>query len=825
MKKIKMKTRKLRMFLNRYINGTKGVISLFLALVMLPFTSTALVIVESARYQNAIELVDEMLDCIGLSSIADFDSYLENRYGLLAMSQETDPLNNYNKYLSANMPALNNSFKYSSSSVQGVYPLSNEGVLKSQLMEYSEVTVMAEALYNGLEVDKLLNKLYKQLGVEDLNKMADATTAVANVASSTADLIDAGTEAVKEYDKYKTQLSEYRSAAQSFHTKSSELISALVTAKNNLAEDAELDDIYDIKEVKDAVSACESARNTFKTEAGEMADSVEKMRGAISKLFTTADTITENSSKAQTSINKVTGTTLQEDCTTTTSEWILERANEITNVIETTISATYSEDMLSQARMLDAQKEKIGKVVCNKTSDGNTEKYYIDVNTSSTQVETDFSIITLDSVKSAFGSLMNNTIKDMDEHKSSISNDQASSLGKLLDVAAEMLSVTAFYDGALDSHVSPSAFHRYNSGDVSFSSTAVMLSLTTIVQSGQDFVDSLTELNILKALKAAAEFLLGIGEFLVGIIAWVTETCINLVKLVASGTEIYDTFLLAAYGVYNMPCRTTYKNGSSLSGFKYNQLFTAMGGVSGTKVTGSMSDLNTLMSATATGTAPGFKGAETEYLLIGGDNELLNQSASFFNLYMLRMLLDLIPIFSNDQVKVMAGSATVAGWVVYLALIIAEPMIDSLLLVNNQTVYLIKDQVYLTPGGLVLLTQTLPKMTGLSDQSKKKIGECMVAKDGKPNASGWMDLDLTYQEHMMVLLLLTTEQPKILSRMSNLIQMETAQHYKDSYVFDLDKSNTYLKATVSGTLNSMFDMQALTDEGPFSVTRTRLIGY
>ena len=101
----------------------------------------------------------------------------------------------------------------------------------------------------------------------------------------------------------------------------------------------------------------------------------------------------------------------------------------------------------------------------------------------------------------------------------------------------------------------------------------------------------------------------------------------------------------------------------------------------------------------------------------------------------------------------------------------------------------------------------------------------MVAKDGKPNASGWMDLDLTYQEHMMVLLLLTTEQPKILSRMSNLIQMETAQHYKDSYVFDLDKSNTYLKATVSGTLNSMFDMEALTDEGPFSVTRTRLIGY
>ena len=99
MKTFKKKTKRIRQFFNKYINGTKGVISLFLALVMLPFTSTALIIVESARYQNAIELVDEMLDCIGLSSIADFDSYLEDRFGLLAMSQETTPTANYNKYL------------------------------------------------------------------------------------------------------------------------------------------------------------------------------------------------------------------------------------------------------------------------------------------------------------------------------------------------------------------------------------------------------------------------------------------------------------------------------------------------------------------------------------------------------------------------------------------------------------------------------------------------------------------------------------------------------------------------------------------------------
>lgn len=198
---MKKRMKRIKHFFNKYINGTKGVISLFLALVMLPFASSALIIVESARYQNATELVDEMLDCIGLSSIAEFDTYLEDRFGLLAMSQETSPSANFNKYMIANMPALNNSFKYTSASVNGVYPLGNDGVMKNQLMEYSEIMAMSEALYYGLKVDDILKKLYKQMGVENLNKIAEATTKVADVASSTADLVNAIKTSITEYDK------------------------------------------------------------------------------------------------------------------------------------------------------------------------------------------------------------------------------------------------------------------------------------------------------------------------------------------------------------------------------------------------------------------------------------------------------------------------------------------------------------------------------------------------------------------------------------------------------------------------------------------------
>ncbi len=820
---MKKKMKRIKQFFNKYVNGTKGVISLFLALVMLPFLSTALIIVESARYQNAIELVDEMLDCIGLSSIAEFDTYLEDRFGLLAMSQETSPSANFNKYVKANMPALNNGFKCTASTVNGIYPLGNDGVLKSQLMEYSEVTAMAEALYNGLDVDDLLKKLYKQMGVEDLNKMAEATSKVADVASSTADLVNAVKDGIEEYKKYKTQLSEYKTAVSTFQSKASSLITTLNNAQNNLEVDADTDDIYDVQAVKDAIKECETARNTLKTEIGEMSSTVGKMKSSLDKLFSTSNKIAENANKAQNSINKVTGTTLQEDCTTSTSEWIIEVASEITNILNKTVSSTYSADMQEQVRLLDAQKIRVGKVICNKASDGDTSKYYIDLNSISSKINSDFSVITIDSVNNGFDSAMQNTINNLDENKSSISSEQTNSLGKLLDVAGEMLKVTAFYNGELDANVRPSAFHRYSANDVSFASTAIMMSLTTIVQSGEDFVDSLTELNILKALKAAAEFLVGIGEFLVGVVAWVTETCINLVKLVASGSEIYDTFLLSAYSVYNMPCRTTYNSGASLSGYSYNKIFNTMGGKTGNKVTGSMSDLKTLMSAPGSGSDGGFRGAEVEYLLIGDENELLNQSTAFFNLYMMRMICDLKPIFSNAQVKTMAGAATVAGWVVYVALIIAEPMIDALLLVNGQTTYLIKDQVYLTPGGMILLLETLPSLTGLSSASQAMIKNSMIAANGEAKATG--TIKMNYQEHMMVLLLLTVSQPKLLSRMANLVQMEAAEYYKASYTFDLDKSYTYLEANVTGTLNSMFDIEALTNGGPFSIRRKRIVGY
>ncbi len=823
MNKMKKRMKRFRLFFNKYINGTKGVISLFLVLVMLPFSSTALLLVESARYQNVIELIDEMLDCLGMSTIADYDNYLEERFGLLAMAQENSPAVTYNKYLAANLPALNNSFAYASSIVEGVYPLSNESILREQLLEYSEVSVAVEALYNGLDIDKLLEMIYEQMGLEDVNKMADATAKVADVAGSTADLIGAVKDGITEYRSYAKQLEEYREASSAFRTNAGTLITKLAEAKNKLAEGEDVNNIYKDKDVKAAVEALETAKGTFKTEAGEMAASVRAMKSAIEKISSTINKITEKATSAQNAINKAAGTTKQEDSTEKTSDWILRVFSEVTNVFEETVKSTYGVDMQKQAELLNAQAVKLGTVICNGTTgtDGTVNYYYITISTTTNTINTDFADITIDSVSENFQTKMDAAINEF--NNSVISEEESASLGKLLDVAAELINVTTFYNGDLDAHVSSSAFYNYNPNDMSFSSSAIMYSLTAIVQSGQDFTDSLVNSDVFKALKAAWEFLTGVATFLAAIVAWVGEVCVNVIKLAISGSEIYDTFLLSAYAVYNMPCRTTYKTGSSLSGYSYKKVFDMQGGTLNNRVSGSLSDLQTLLSSTATGSDTGFRGAEVEYLLIGGENELLNQSAAFFNLYMFRMIWDMIAIFRNEEVKVMATAANVAGWVVYVALIIGEPMIDALLLVNNQSVYLWKEQVFFTPSGMITLLKKLPYITGLSKKTQDTIKNAMVTDSKKEVKEGTFEMN--YQEHMMLLLLLTTSQQKMLSRMTNLIQMEAAQYYKNSYTFELDNANTYLKTTVSGSLNSMFDMEALTNGTPFTITRTRYTGY
>lgn len=85
-----MKLFKKRKKVHKYINGSKGVVSLFLCLLMTPVLSVASALVEFSRYQNTESVFQEVMDCASLSTMANYDAYLQKRFGLFAVSQDCD---------------------------------------------------------------------------------------------------------------------------------------------------------------------------------------------------------------------------------------------------------------------------------------------------------------------------------------------------------------------------------------------------------------------------------------------------------------------------------------------------------------------------------------------------------------------------------------------------------------------------------------------------------------------------------------------------------------------------------------------------------------
>lgn len=169
--------KRIKNFLNKYINGARGAVSLLLVLTMSPLLSISLVLVESARYQDAIESMQEIIDISSFSTLANYDDYLDERFGLLAVSQDSDINDSFNKYLQKNVDSLGKSISLKTQSTEGKFSLSDSEVLEEQILDYSELIAVLETLVtltDGTdlkeEIKKNLDKTTKTLELEEVEK-------------------------------------------------------------------------------------------------------------------------------------------------------------------------------------------------------------------------------------------------------------------------------------------------------------------------------------------------------------------------------------------------------------------------------------------------------------------------------------------------------------------------------------------------------------------------------------------------------------------------------------------------------------------------------
>lgn len=911
------------------INGAKGAISLFLAVLMTPFLTIALLLVEVGRYNSAVSVLDEALGVSSLSTLANYDDYLQERWGLMALSQEIDYDAVYKENLEINGEIMGNAINIDSSKVEGMYALSDPEILKNQIIEYSKLNVPTKLATEFVNLSDLVKKLENLAGMGNI--MSLLTKGV--------DAIDSGITLIESAEKLKESASkldgfhdDYEAKYSAFETATNTLISNLQKKKDlesKLATlNSELDDLKaELKELQgeneeETTEPTEEESEKVKAKKKEISDKEKEISEVQSQINSLNGTITSNRSSAKTAQTEYADILSQISSGLSNFKESMADCNEAVISIQNDIAGAgaaiiaISTDLANKRADLKAIKEDLKRM----EKEGYTESdpsyaagldYKIALEKEVSELETQKALYDAtskgleemtDSWNTSFeaysDATLGETIKGFDQLRQKVLNLDISSvsastpkitretyksislggyinaddiekyllqqeeelksgsLSALLDgltaIYNELMGLSIFFEDNLDACIDLQ-YYNDNFGGLPGGAKAdggileVIKNIGDVCGSASGFVKNLVNLKLLKALKELKKLV----KSVIALIESIAQVALNLLKNIANLLTGYDKWYYGAYAAYNLSCRTDYSTTSgsvslkTMSGYSVGKdSFPEANNNINVPIFGELAALigtiNTYI--TDTGKDITFSGAELEYILFGSTSEIANQLYVFCVLYLIRLLFNIPSITSNVEVQGLAASATLGYPVVIGLYIVLEPLVQTILLVNGSNQALVPATVYLSPSGLPKLVGELVSFCKLTDEQAEKIGNKMVTAISKSQddydyqkklaeyqsegSTSKALFDLSYREYCFILLLLTVDEPQLLARLSNLIQMETHFYYqnqKKEFNFDLKKSYSYLYVQVNASMSQV--MPSLADSSLFTIERDHYRGY
>ena len=872
-----MKLFKKRKKVHKYINGGKGVVSLFLCLIMTPVLSVASALVEFSRYQNTESVFQEVMDCASLSTMAHYDAYLQERFGLFAVSQDCDIGAVYGDSLRKNSAVMEGVSLGDEITAGGTLPLSETDVIKRQILDFSESTVLTEIILEDLHLQDLLDELDKLMNISGmldvLNSMSDMTTKVRELVESGEAFLEKLNSAVTQVETLKTNAAAFASAIADlcrkikedgttvdYTTPESESASLQTVVEKYLVD---IQTVYDstaalidsVTALKDTVTGLPDALEALKTDYQEAADAVAAVGDSFSNISQSSHT--GSAGEGGGDIQDVSGeaTSLYQSLLDE-FESALDIAAESLNssMIDAVKSAAdgFAQKLVDELGLDVAKRWNLAEyyrlplsddakadlkdllsVLPEAWEDGSydgliqllQEKYipnvfYIDFE----QIKYDLSKL-IDGAKSQFVSDAQDSVGEI--------------LSNLVNTITSLFRLDVFYDGSLNAYLDDATISTllsdsgYRGGEEENPYVNLLNAISSMIGAVNTFVDSIGSLNFFGMIDGIAKLINSIKETVTAIVnltAKTVEKIGELVCWVANGQweKFGELLLMAGYMTHNLPNRTladrkevslnggiayqTILEGQTLTGFPYANIQTPA-----KQLEGGLADISALagfLERTQTGgTDQMFRGAELEYILAGTPSEVMNQAVVFMQIYFLRLLLDLVPVFTDPAVTMMASSATIACWAVYLIVAFAEPLCDTVLLVNaSDQVCFVKRSCYLTPTGvdnfLTALADVISKSDAIKDSAKDTMSQAISGKLGAkaPNVQ-FMDgvLKSGYDTHCLILLMFTTTTDDMLRRLANIVQLEANYHYTQSdtpYTFDIARAYTGISASADAEFDS-----------------------
>lgn len=872
----------------RYINGAKGAISLFLAVLLTPFLSIAMILVESGRYNSAVSEYDEAAGVSSVSTLAHYDEYLQKRWGLLGVSQDIDINTKFSEYLNTNAGIMGDSIAVNSINAKGEYPLSDREVLCDQILEFCKLNAPTELATDFLDLSSLL-KCFEN--IKNFDNIISLFTNASDAIDNTITFVESTEEIKAAADNLDSLKSDYNEKYDAFEKSVNDLIEAL---KEDRPDDEEEALNYD----ENINNLRQSVTNTQKEYAFTIQDIVDNMNTYKEKMSDSSSAL----SNIQSDITSAVSTSITLEQQIGSKKQALDKKNADIKRMEdegfNESNTAYTDAINARAEleneMAELQTEK-GLADASKKGLSNVSNGW---NNSSNQYNDAVFGVIIDgfsSLKNKVNTLSANSItKDTGkitplEYKSSEINGyvksenvdefinqqekelQEGSLSALIDGITSffdsIFKFSAFYDSKLSANIDTDYYERIFGGLPGSDSAeggviAVVKDIGKLVKDAGEFVEDIITLKLISALKKIAELIQTTINLLRDIGQFALDVCNNIVNLFSG----YDRLYYSTYTAYNLPCRTD-DNGSGVSfktmaGYSLNTNSLPSQGEHGGNAT-LFDDFSALVNAISafvegTGDDITFSGAELEYVLYGSNSEISNQLYTSCVIYLFRLLLDIFPVLSDPEIQSLAAASTFGYPIVMVLMIFAEPLADTILLVNGGEVPFWETDIYLSPSGFPGLLEKLISICKFTTEQKESLKSDLVNSFGaadenydyqrtlrswnekqtssdsnkdselKKGVSKYLNglISFDYREYCFMILLLTVTKEQQIARISNLIQMETLYYYNQNsatYTFDLRKSYTYIDSNVNVSIKQM--LPSLTDSSLFTFDRRCFRGY
>lgn len=858
---------------------TKGAISILLCLVMAPFLTISLSLVEYARYQQVFEMVDELEELTGISLLNDYDKYIHNRFGLFAVSQQQNLNSTANEYMKANLGSLGSQVKLNSTTVNGVFSLADTDVIQGQIVDVAELTGLAQVLMEDFNLEEVFARLEKLKQMSDMLNMVDGIATLTENISSAITTMQTLKDTIQNMQNAVINI---KSSGETLSTQVRDFYTKLMAEGWAIPETLEGEEWNDIllsatgyeEELKNIYGTAKSMitnAETIKSGAESIPGLVETLKGNIKACSEAAKNIKSGNSSDSGAIEAEASTSLEsvvqdmEDLVTDTLNNIKDSAlntakdaaNQIINRVfeETGLANAYNRySAIANGTYFESDVGKqdlkelialIPEVYNSASPDAMLQAIKSKLVPS---IDLDLSDILTD-----INGVLENAVKNI---KSNSDKGFFAMLTGLAETLEGLFKLECFYDPELNACLA----NNPASGDRSTENYEKFLTSITGMSGKIDEIGKLVEnvslANVIEVIKKLGEFFDYFWDFLESLGKIIVNTLGDMVKLITGGVDAaYERLLIAGYAAHNFPNRTSVERvtehnyngvastkrvalkGTGLTGFDYNQIarpYQYMCETKGKDATSAMKN--------SAGKDNMFKGAMMEYVVCPTSSEIANQTMVFLQLYFLRLLCNLTAVFMDGEVASLAASANVACWVVYILYALIEPFCDTILLVNGGSVPLIKFDCFMTTSGLDNFISQLKSVTMDKAVSNSIDSIESMLRDSKPEISGTKKpdkssgvpsltddmLSTNYQTHLLLMAIIGADNKTLTNRIKGLVKIEATEYYKQKNVsFEWSKTYTAIAVTANIDFNTFFDVGALNGSGSIKINSKRVqpVGY